>query len=151
MRRKRLTDSISVEELQQMYDAGMSQREIAEAVGCSQHTISNYLRGHCNRGRGGRVASRIDKHDFAVEPKREEMQAIAEKNAANACLVVASKQVVLEGMVGSYHVFGKDETIVIEIGKDMTEVKFDALPGLIEELKAIARNIDSVKAGCEAW
>ena len=145
-----------VEDIISMYKSGAFCSDIAAKYGMSVANVSYILRknGFTRNARDGAVASTIPKREFQVEPEKkrdEELDAIANKNAVNACLVVASKEVVLEGMVGSYHVFGKDETIVIEIGKDMTEVKFGALPGFIEELKAIARNIDSVKAGCEAW
>ncbi len=150
MRYNRLTDSISMDELRQMYDNGMTQAEIADSIGVSRPTINKYLKGY--KAKGGRVASRIPGSDLRVkrDPERE-MSNMAEKNAENACLVVANKEILLNGTVGTYHVYGKDKAVMISVGGGMLDVAFDILPDFIDELKAVARNVGGLECGCEMW
>ena len=142
-------------EMMKMYDAGMTQLEIANALGCSQRTVSCRLDGYGAHRRGGVVASTIPEHEFkAATPtnhEESEMQAISEKNATNACLVVSSKDIDLEGSVGKYHVSGKDQAVYVSVGDSEIKLHFDSVIGFIDELKAIARNIETVKTGCEMW
>lgn len=153
MMRKRMIDSETLQELKRMYENGMTQREIAQKMGVCQRTISNWLNGYAPYQRGGRVASTIPKEDFEAldKAKRAEVEYIAAKNAENACLVVANKEISLEGTVAKYTVFSKDKAVVIDIGGDMIEVKFDFITDFISELKAIARNMGGLDAGCEMW
>jgi predicted transcriptional regulator len=149
--RRKLTDSVSIDELKSMYDSGMNQAQIAESLGVSRMTINRYLNGYCNRGRGGLYARNIP--DSVINPKTKETTKddLAEKNAANACLVVTSKEITLEGTVGKYSVFGKNRSVVIDINGDMIEVKFEFITDFIDELKAIARNVGGLDSGCEMW
>lgn len=149
--RRKLTDSVSIDELKSMYDSGMNQAQIAESLGVSRMTINRYLNGYGVRGRGGLYARNIP--DSVINPKTKETTKddLAEKNAANACLVVTGKEITLEGTVGKYSVFGKDRSVVIDINGDMIEVKFEFITDFIDELKAIARNVGGLDSGCEMW
>ena len=110
--------------------------------------------GFTRNARGGAVASMIPKREFMVEPEKkrdEELDAIANKNAANACLVVADREVRLRGTVGSYHVYGKDKAVMISVGDDAIQMSFKNLPAFIDELRAITRNMGGLEPGCEMW
>jgi hypothetical protein len=37
------------------------------------------------------------------------------------------------------------------LGGVEVELQFETIPGLIEELKALVRNVDSLNTGCEMW
>lgn len=142
--RRKLTDSVSIDELKSMYDSGMNQAQIAESLGVSRMTINRYLNGYCVRGRGGLYARNIPDPVINQKTKETTKDDLTEKNAANACLVVTSKEITLEGTVGKYSVFGKNRSVVIDINGDMIEVKFEFITDFIDELKAIARNVGGV-------
>lgn len=149
--RRKLTDSVSMDELKAMYDSGMNQAQIADSLGVSRETINRYLSGYGVRGRGGLYARNIP--GSAINPKTKEATGAeqAEKNAANACLVVTSKEITLEGTVGKYSVFGKNRCVMIDIDGNMIEIKFEFITDFIDELKAIARNVGELGSGCEMW
>ena len=135
-----------VEDIVSMYKNGAFCSDIAAKYGMSVANVSYILRknGFTRNARGGAVASMIPKREFQVEPEKkrdEELDAIAAKNAVNACLVVESREVALKGTVGEYHVFGKDRRVVVAVGDGMLDIAFDTLPDFISELKAIARNM----------
>lgn len=151
MRRKSLLKSISLDVLKQMFDNGMSKDEIADTIGVSRATIYRYLKGYTHRG-GGRVSSRIPKE--VIKPKKTEEQEIHEmgqRNAANACLVVVDRSINLKGQYGEYLVEPSKKRVTANICGEMIDLDFDIIPGLIEELKAIGRNIESVAVGTEMW
>lgn len=150
--RKRLTDDVSVEELKSMYEAGMSYRDIGNSLGVSYQTIRNYLKDIViarPRGRGGCYSSRIPKAEIADAPKS--MEDLAIKNASNACLVVQEHTIRLAGVVGEYVVNASRKSAFCNLGGVEIELQFDSIPGLIEELKALMRNVDSLSVGCEMW
>lgn len=152
----KLTDSVSIGELRQMYDSGMTYAQIAEALDVSTMTIGRHLRGYAVKdprsGRGELVASTIDAHELSPKSRDDtSMKDMSISNAANACLVVASKEIALEGTVAKYTAFSKDRCVVIDIDGDMIQIKFDSITDFIDELKAIARNVGGLECGCEMW
>ena len=145
----------NVEDIVSMFKSGMSYEDIGGKYGMGQANVGYILNklGYSRR-KGGVVASTIPKHEFQVEPEKkrdEELESIAAKNAENACLVVADREVRLNGTVGSYHVYGKDKAVMISVGDDAVQLSFKNLPAFIEELKAIARNMGGLEPGCEMW
>lgn len=147
--RRKLTETISVDELKSMYDNGMSVVDISNALEVSTATVYRYLRGQTNR-RGGRCASRIPAKEFRVaEPKTK--QDMADYNAMNACLVVEDRTINLVGEVGKYMVFTAKKCVLCDIAGATLELQFDAIPGLVEELKALGRNVGSLVGCCEMW
>ena len=98
------------------------------------------------------MASTIDAHELSPKPRGDaSMEDMAISNAANACLMVADREVRLQGTVGAYHVFGKDKTVMVSVGDDAIQLSFKNLPAFIDELKAIARNMGGLEPGCEMW
>lgn len=148
--RKRLTESISVEEMKQMYENGMSYRDIANSLDCSYQTVWTYLKDIVSpRSKGGRCARRFPKPEHAAKPKT--MDELATQNAANACLVVQEHTIRLAGIVGEYVVNAGRKSAKCILGGVEVELQFESIPGLIEELKALMRNVDSLNVGCEMW
>lgn len=145
-----------VRDIISLYKSGAFCSDIAAKYGMSVANVSYILRknGFARKSKGGAIASMIPRREFQVEPEKqrsEELESIAEKNAANACLVVADREVQLQGTVASYHVFGKDKAVMISLGGDAVQMSFENLPAFIDELKAIARNMGGLEPGCEMW
>lgn len=145
----------NVEDIVSMFKSGMSYEDIGSKYGMGGANVGHILNklGYTRR-KGGVVASTIPKHEFQVEPEKQrdaEIESIAAKNAVNACLVVADREVRLQGTVGEYMVFGKGKTVTIYVGGDAVQLSFENLPAFIDELKAIARNMGGLEPGCEMW
>ena len=147
---KKLTDSISVEELKQMYDNGMSGADIANSLGISRATVYRYLQGHTG-GRGGRCARAIPDREIRKNSREMDMQQMDVRNSANACLVVENKLINLEGTIGKYMMDAKSKTIVCQIAGATFDMQPDTIPALVEELKALGRNVGQMAVGCEMW
>lgn len=150
--RKRLTDSVSVEELIQMYENGMSFRDIGDSLGVSYQTIRTHLKGLVTpRGVGGYHARRIPAETFRVQTQNADMQQMDVQNSANACMVVENKLINLEGTIGKYMVDAKSKIIVCQIAGATFDMQPDTIPALVEELKALGRNVSQMAVGCEMW
>jgi predicted transcriptional regulator len=153
------------DEILAMYKNGMTQKDIAEELGTSSTTICYYInqaglgtgKGNFSKhkNRGGVVASSIPKVEYVVteeEKLEEEKRVQAEKNAANACLVVMDNVITLEGVIGRYEVSRKDKKVLATINGDEFDFTFEQVMGLCDEFRALARNLDSVEAvGAEMW
>lgn len=151
--KKKLLDSVSIEELRQMYESGMSYRDIANSLEVSYQTIYTHLKGLVGpRGRGGYHARKIQGGQTS-QPQAQKigMPEMRVQNSASACLVVLQRTITLKGTVGEYLVEPAKATVVASIGDNLVNLGFDIIPGLIEELKAIGRNIESVTTGNEMW
>ena len=147
---------ISREEIKALYDAGMTQREIADKYGVSQKTISRRLEGYSRHYKGGLVSSQIPRNEYVsdaigAEPEMMEKRELAEKNASNACLVVEDRTISLAGTVGRYEVSLKDQMVFAILNDMRLELKFDVLKALSDEFRAIARNVAGMENSCEMW
>lgn len=147
------THRVSTDEIIAMYNNGMSQSDIAKATGLSQAAVGYRMRragfmvgkGRHNPFKGGAKVSED-------EVKAREKQEIAEKSAANACLMVMDNVITLEGVIGRYEVSRKDKKVLATINGDEFDFTFEQVIGLCDEFRALARNLDSVEAvGAEMW
>lgn len=156
------TRKVSTDEIIAMYNNGMSQSDIARATGMSQATVGYRMRragfmvgkGRHNPFKGGAVADTIPTYEYKVseeEVKAREKQEIAEKNAANACLVVEDRSFSLKGVVGKYEVSAKSKIVLASIGDRVLELDVDILAPLADELKALARNLAGMEICNEMW
>lgn len=159
---RRSFSSEEIDEIVRMYRNNMSQRDIAKAFEVSQPTVGYWLRkaGICvgrgnGPGKGGVVASTIPRSEYVVEEQAEvvnpEMDELAKRNAANACLLVEDRSYSLKGQVGTYEVSIKTGFVALKIGETMLEPEKDRLVVLADELKALARNMAGMEVGCEMW
>lgn len=138
-----LDKEISIPELLQMRENGMSNPEIAEALDVSPNTISRYIgRGprSKNRNRGGGAP-------VAAEIKNEE--------PVEACLKVETAAIGLTGAYGQYTIDERQDAVYIIAeagGHELSGyIPVDQLAIFARELKAIERNIDKVKLRLEVW
>ena len=137
--------NVNRDEIAAMYRNGMSQRDIAHALGVSQTTISYNLRKlGIGAGEGGYIARTIPKKDY-VSHETVEKQEMAVKNAINACLVVEDRSFSLKGVVGRYEVSAKSKIVLASIGDRVLELDVDILAPLADELKALARNLSGME------
>ena len=96
------------------------------------------------------MARTIPKKDYVAHAEVEKRE-MAEKNAVNACLVVADRSFSLQGQIGSYEVSAKDGRVLASIEGKLIELEVDQLAVLADEFKAIARGIAGMQLGCEMW
>ena len=138
---------ISVNELQGMRDTGMSNQEIADALGINAQTVRNYIGtipeewyerwGRPKCGIRGKAKA---KPAPAPEPEEE-----------NAGLVVQNKKIDLDGLFAQYCVDCKRGEIMITIDGTMMLIKRENLDDFINELKALRRNLDKLTVQNEMW
>lgn len=159
MKRERLLDKISLEELIELRKR-MTAEDIAKMYGCSRGTVFNNLRGHVH-GRGGKHAKKIPAHELH-KGEAEEMQQMAEQNAENACVMLERCSVNLVGNVGKYHVDpteGRVHVIIelkgddpyVPVFCDGIKISIKDIPELIEELKGVCRCAKSFELGNAMW
>lgn len=150
--------SVDRNQLVEMYLGGMSQRDIANAIGLSQTAIGYHLRkaGICvgkgqGMGNGGHVARTIPKKDYVVKAEAEK-QEMAQKNAVNACLVVSSRCYNLKGQVAKYQVYAGENFVTIHLGPHEIMLEAKELTTFADELKAVARGLAGIQSiGPEMW
>lgn len=138
-----------------MYESGMTYRDIASKIGMTFQNVGHILRKHgVTRGRGGKVASTIPEQELQPtenEQYDEEIETLANKNAANACLVVSDHVINLAGAIGKYEVCANKKRVRVEINGETMNIDFDNLSALVEEFKALARNVGELGGGWEMW
>jgi len=142
-----------IEDLVAMYNNGMSQRDIAKVVGMSQAAIGVRLRkaGICSgRYKGGYIARTIPQKDYVAHEEAEK-QEMAEKNAANACLLVEDRIIKLEGVFGKYHVSAKEKFACINVNECLLKIGFENLATFADEIRALARNVGALEESNEMW
>lgn len=138
---------ISVNELQGMRDTGMSNQEIADALGINAATVRNYIGtmpeewyerwGRPKCGIRGKAKA---KPAPAPEPEEETVG-----------LVVQNKKIDLDGLFARYCVDCKKGEILIEISETMVLIRWENLDDFINELKALRRNLDKLTVQNEMW
>ena len=154
---------VSTDEIVAMHKAGMTQEDIGKAVGMSNQGVSYRLRragifsgkGKHDPNKGGMIADTIPEVEFKVPDEvvmTEEVQKMAEKNAANACLVVGDSVITLEGQVGSYEVSRKKRTVFVNINGDEIEMSFEQVKTIVDEFRALARGLINMDTATpEMW
>lgn len=146
--RKRLSLDVSKDEMLGMRDTGMSNQEIADALGVNAQTVRNYIgtipeewyerwgRPKCGiRGKKKTAAPAP-----APEPEEETVG-----------LVVQNKKIDLDGLFAQYCVDCKRGEILITIDGVMMMIKRANLDDFINELKALRRNLDKLTVQNEMW
>lgn len=148
MSRRRLTDSVSVDELLKMRESGMTNSDIARALDVSYHTVLHYI---------GNQPGRAARHAYTPKPVKSHCKSLGGGNgmseSAPACLAVSGRIVSLEGICGSYMVDAINSTITIDTGwcEKSIDMPADKLPDFINELSAIMRHIPELSKCNEMW
>ena len=130
----------------------MSKEEIADKIGVARSTVYRWLKGY-SRAAGGVVARTIPAREIhkVQHQMAESPNVVAIRNATNACLVVADRTITLRGTIGEYLVEPTKKIITANIGGNLIDLDFDIISGLVEELKAIGRNLPNIAVGNEMW
>ena len=151
--KRKLTDSVSLDELKRMYDNGMSCADIARSLGFGESTIYRYLSGYTVGRKGGRYSMRIP--DEVIKPpygsNSSDVKELENRNAEHACLVVEDRTVDLVGTIGRYVVNAKTRSALCSFGNTLVELSLETLPALIDELKALGRLGNTFNVGNEMW
>lgn len=136
---RKLVDEVNISELQTMRAEGMSNSEIAESLNCSIATIYKYIGKQpsgLRKKRGGEKTPRV---------------AVDAPQTAPACLVMQNMKLILHGVAGAYEIDCKAQYVDINMGDDTMRLNFDKLAGVIDELRAIQRKLESLNVEHEMW
>lgn len=149
MKGRRLSKEISRDELMNMRASGMTNSDIANALGICIQTVRNYI--GAQPGKGGRQAR------YLPPPKVEHENCIGGgsgvSESAPACLVVTRREINLEGVYGKHRISsnGSSVTLYLPEAEEFIDMPVDKLPDFINELTAIMRNIPKLSKLNEAW
>ena len=136
-----LLSDVTLAEIQAMRDEqGMSNREIAEALGVSYTTILKLI---------GRQPASIRKERQFVEPPKAVKSIDDDRPAA---LIVAERTYHLQGELGKYDVYCAAETICLRLPEQTPiTLTYAQAASLHAELSAILLRTDQTRFTFEAW
>lgn len=137
---ERLLNDVTIEELKTMRENGMSNQQIADALGVHYTTILAHLGPQPKDMK--RSYTRKAKPAPAPAPEPEE---------ETVGLVVQNKKIDLDGLFARYCVDCKKGEILIEISETMVLIRRENLDDFINELKALRRNLDKLTVQNEMW
>lgn len=142
MRRKRLNKDISVDEMLNMRAAGMTNADIANAIGGSVSTVYRYIGAQPPGLRRRQSPPPVPDKE---EPRHEEF--------VEAALVVENRSIGLAGLFAGYRidVKSKQVAVFVEDGVDALIVPFDKVSTFASELNAICRHVGELRVGNEMW
>lgn len=131
-----------VPEMRRMREEGMSNIEIANALGCSRPVVYKYIGAQPPEMRAA-YGSRKNPKPYREPDVKEE---------APACLAVVDREVVLQGVVGKYCISPKCKKMEMVLASGLSaEMDFEKVRQFADELNAIARKLDSLKIENEMW
>ena len=146
--KRRLTDSVSIGEMLKMRESGMSNMEIANAVGAGYSTVAKYL--GAAPGRGGRVSATIPQQVIDIKP-REERAAKPAEPEYEGVLPVVNRRVSLKGNFGEYEVDQLRKTVTFAISEMVAEISYEEWQIFAKEVAAINRHISTEGLSPEIW
>lgn len=147
-----LTDTISVAEMMRMRESGMSNAEIARAVGAGYSTVARYL--GAQPGRGGRVSASIPQQAIDIKPRVERTERPVEKpteEVYEGVLPVVNRRVSLKGEFGEYEVDQKDKKVTFAFSDMVAEISYEEWQIFAKEVTAISRHISKEGLSPEIW
>ena len=132
-----LLDDMTLSELTAMRDEqGMSNREIADALGVSYHTILKIL----------------GKQPTTLRKERTFHPVKAPDATKQAVLIVTERTHILQGEFGRYHVNSAASTVQVCLPEQTPfHLTFDQLSTLYTELAAILQQMEHIRLAFEAW
>ena len=140
-----LLKEVTVDEMLAMRASGMSNREIADALGCGYSTLVKYIGPQ--PGRGGRVSATIQSAPVVpITRKHEEPVEVTE-----GVLPVVNRTISLRGEYGEYEVNTKAMTVTCAVGDSVVEIPFDKWETFAKEVAAINRNLARASLSPEIW
>ena len=132
---KRISEEISHNEMMQMREQGMSNKEIASALGISYATVLRYI---------GKQPEAVDGRQYAVrmstrkEDKGSAELAIVESDDRVQSLNLVERMSVYRGHAATYTVCSSDSFIVMELdGQQSIRIEKDSLNDIAKEIIAI--------------
>lgn len=136
-----LLKDLNKSELLQMREQGMSNRDIANVLGCSYQTIRRAI------GNQPFAKRRNYYYDAPMKTptKQEEPQEVHE-----AALAVQRSALRLKGLFGEYEISDDGQTIEVTAPFNIV-LNAEEIATFIKELQAIERNIDKVQPKLEMW
>jgi len=142
--RKKLSNELTLDELNKMRENGMTNRDIAESLGVSISTIYRYI--------GPQPSSLRGRHCDFESPSLPEKRAETH-DEGEAALIVEDRIIGLVGLFASYRVNirAKEVVVRIEDGVDALVVPFDDVENFAKEIRAISNHIKDIRVGAEAW
>ncbi len=140
---RKLLDDVTINELMTMREEqGMSNQDIADALGVNVQTIYNYI---------GKMPKELYKPRTRKEPAVPAPGKV-EEPAPEACLVVQNRTIELHGLENTYIIDSKKGEVLVNMSDESGMIiNFDKLPALVNELRAIQRKISELTVKNEMW
>lgn len=136
-------------ELLAMREKGMTNREIANALSCSNSTIYNLI---------GAMPKELRRSAMSYAPRKAVESTMTckkpdEAGSNEACLNVTRKEIALTGAVKRYLIDPEEKTISVcsQDGDVEMILTTEELSGFVKEIQAIIRNIDKCQPVLEMW
>ena len=139
-----LLKSVSYEELAQMRDNGMTNKDIATSLGVSPQTVYKYLGPQPSRG-WSRHAYNDRPLSNPEQPNKDEPD--------DAALIIENRTINLAGLFAGYKIDikAKEIRVFVEDGVDALVIPFDQVVNFAKELRAITKHVKDLSVGAEAW
>lgn len=139
-----LIQDVSISELEQMRENGMTNQEIADAIGVSYQTIRKLI---------GRQPPGLRKPGVYHRPNFVQSEP---KEEPPATLIVEDRALKLAGLYASYKIMVKNKLInvILDTSEGVSpamEIPFDQIDTFIQELQAIQRHVKGMTIGNEMW
>ncbi len=138
--RRKLLDDVTIQEMLTMRESGMTNDDIANALGVSYPTVYRAIGKQPSRG--GWVARSIHVKTQRVEAQTEEHDAV---------LPVVNRVTSLAGKWATYSVDAGEKTVKIECGDWQIGIPFGEWQTFCAEVEAIGRNLGRQIVGAEMW
>lgn len=136
------------EELLAMRNAGMTNQDIANALGCTIHAVRNHI-----GPQPGKNWPDFKKRMTETPPESKipvhDMDEAA--NGPSACLVVENRKIDLAGTYGNYSIDTKEQMIAIMTQQYQILLDYDDFRTLTSEMNAILNKLDNLKITPEMW
>ena len=148
MSRRRLTNSVSVDELLKMREGGMTNSDIASVLDVSIQTVRRYI---------GNQPGRAPRYTYTPKPMKSHCESLGwgsgVSESAPACLTVTRREINLKGVYGKYKIASDGSSVTLDLteAEECIDMPVDKLPSLINELTAIMRHIPELSKGNEMW
>lgn len=138
-----LLDDVTINELMTMREEqGMSNQDIADALGVGVQTIYKYI---------GKMPKELCKPYTRKEPAVHTPGKV-EEPAPEACLVVQNRTIELHGLENTYIIDSKKGELLVNMADENGMIiNLDKLPALVNELRAIQRKVSELTVKNEMW
>ncbi|MCR5826370.1 MAG: hypothetical protein K6G54_07375 [Oscillospiraceae bacterium] len=158
MATRNLMKDVSIDEMMRMRESGMTNQDIANALGCSYSAVYNRIgkQPYAHHGVAEKVVLPPKVRAAELKAVSSPAASIVEKppvNGPEASLVVEDRTVSLTGLCASYVVSSKEKRVLVCISPDGPSfcMDFADIEAFAAELSAIRDRLNSLALTNEMW